>query len=206
MTPSPELYPWITVAAIVWGLLDIFFGYKVFKITLAVFGGLVGGVLGQTAGVALGYGLTGQIIGFVFGGLIGAGLAWLLYLAAVFLAGFGFGATLAVLLLAHFNHMAAMLGGCVLGIIGGFVALKMQQVLIVLSTSLIGAFRVVVALAYFTSKIDWFWYFQNPQNLPALIDNNTWMFPAILVLAVIGAVAQFGLGGSSGEKKKAQKD
>lgn len=204
MSPSAELYPWITVAAIAWGLLDVFFGYKVFKITLAVLGGLVGCVFGHAAGTALGFGLTGQAVGLIVGGLLGAGLAWLLYLAAVFLAGFGFGATLAILLLSHFNHMVAMLSGCVLGIVGGFVAVKMQQVLIILSTALLGAFRAVVALSYFTSKMDWLWYFENPQQMPALIDTNTWMFPAILGLAVLGVFVQFGLGGSA--KKEKRKD
>jgi len=35
---DPELYPWFSVAAIAWGVLDCFFGYKVFKITLALVG------------------------------------------------------------------------------------------------------------------------------------------------------------------------
>jgi hypothetical protein len=207
---SAELYPWVTVAAIAWGLLDVFFGYKIFKITLAVLGGLVGGVFGQAAGGALSPGNMGQILGFVIGALLGAGLAWLLYIAAVFLAGFGFGATLGILLLSHFNHMVAMLSGCVLGIIGGFVAVKMQQMLIILSTALIGSFRTIVAVGYFTSRLDWITYFQNPQKLPILIDTNTWMFPAIIVLAVLGVVVQLGLGGSSGpsgkKKDKAKQD
>lgn len=207
MSPSAELYPWITVAAIAWGLLDVFFGYRVFKITLAVLGGLIGGLFGHAAGVAMGFGSMGGLIGFIVGALLGAGLAWLLYIAAVFLAGFGFGATLAVLLLAQFHQMVAMLSGCVLGIVGGFVAVKLQQMLIILSTSLLGAFRVVVALSFFTHRMDWLWYVQNPQDVPALIDSNTWMMPAILVLAAVGVFTQFGQGGApAGKKAKEKKD
>jgi hypothetical protein len=207
MSPSAELYPWITVAAIAWGLLDVFFGYRVFKITLAVLGGLIGGLFGHAAGVAMGFGSMGGLIGFIVGALLGAGLAWLLYIAAVFLAGFGFGATLAVLLLAQFHQMVAMLSGCVLGIVGGFVAVKLQQMLIILSTSLLGAFRVVVALSFFTHRMDWLWYVQNPQDVPALIDSNTWMMPAILVLAAVGVFTQFSQGGApAGKKAKEKKD
>jgi hypothetical protein len=206
LSPSAELYPWITLAAIAWGLIDVFFGYRLFKITLAVIGGVIGCVLGHTLADTMGFATGGTMISFVMGGLIGAGVAWLLYLAGVFIAGFGFGASLAILLLSHFNYMVAMLSGCVLGIVGGFLAIKMQQMLLVLSTSLLGAFRVAVATAYFTNHIDWYWYVENPQHLPALIDNHPWMLPAIVILATIGIFAQFGYVGSNKKKGKDRDD
>lgn len=201
MHPSEELYPWISAGALAWGVLDCFFGYRIFKITLAVLGGLTGVVFGQAAGAALGVGAAGEISGLVLGGLLGAGLAFLLYVAAVFVAGFLFGATLGILLLANFNHMVALLSGGVVGVIGGFLAVKLQRVLIMLSTSLIGAFRAMLALSYFTSRMDWLYYFQHPDQIPALIDSNGWMFPAILALAAVGAIAQFELGGPDPKKK-----
>ena len=202
MHPSAELYPWISAAAIAWGLLDCFFGYRVFKVTLAILGGVMGAFFGHAAGLALGLGSGGAIGGLVVGALLGAGLAFLLYIAAVFVAGFGFGVTLGVLLLTHFNHMVALFTGCVLGVIGGFLAVKLQKVLIMLSTALLGSFRAVLAASYFSNQIDWAFYVQKPQQIPALIDNNTWMFPAILALAAVGVIAQFELGGSSLQKKK----
>ena len=201
MPIKAELYPWITAGAIAWGLLDCFFGYRVFKVTLGIVGGLLGMLLGQAAGVALGLGTAGQIGVMIGAGLLGAGLAFLLYTGAVFVAGFGFGATLGILLLTHYNHMVALMSGLVLGIIGGFLAVKLQKILIILSTALLGAFRAILALAYFVSQLDWFYYYQKPQELPAVIDGNTWMFPSILGLAVVGIIAQFELGGSSAKKK-----
>jgi len=204
--PSAELYPWISAGAIAWGVLDCFFGYRIFKITLAVLGGLIGVVFGQAAGTALGMGTTGEISGLVLGGLLGAGLAFLLYIAAVFVAGFLFGAALGILLLANFNHMVALLSSAVLGVIGGFLAVKLQRGLIILSTALVGAFRAILALSFFTSRMDWLYYLRNPNQMPALIDNNTWMFPAILALAAVGVIAQFELGGSAVKKKAKAKD
>ena len=206
MQPSAELYPWISVAAIAWGALDCFFGYRVFKFTLALVGGLIGAVAAHAAATALGLGPGGVTAGLIVGGLLGAGLAFLLYIAAVFVAGFGFGATLGILLLANYHHMVALLTGCVLGIIGGFLAVKVQRVLIMLSTALLGAFRAVLALAYFTSSIDWLYYFRQPDQMPALIDSNPWMFPSILALAAVGVIAQFELGGNGGKKKARDKD
>ena len=203
MQPSAELYPWISAGAIAWGILDCFFGYRVFKVTLAVLGGLIGVLAAQAAGLAFGFGPRGEIVAMIVGGLLGAGLAFLLYLAAVFVAGFGFGATLGILLLSNYNHMVALLTGCGLGVISGFLAVKAQQVLIMLSTALLGAFRALLALSYFTTQLDWLYYFQQPQQIPALIDSNAWMFPSILALAAVGVIAQVELGGLSGKKTKA---
>ena len=183
------------------GTVGLFFGYQVFKVTLAIVGGLLGMFLGQMAAQSLGLGTAGAIVGMIVCGLLGAGLAFMLYTGAVFVAGFGFGSTLGVLLLNHYNHMVALMSGLVLGVIGGFLAVSLQRVLIILSTALLGSFRTVLALAYFISKLDWVYYYQQPQQIPALIDNNTWMFPSILGLAVVGVIVQFELGGSSVKKK-----
>lgn len=206
MHPTAELYPWISAGAIAWGLLDCFFGYRIFKITLTVVGGLIGAVIGQAAGAALGLGPAGQIGVVLVGGLAGAGLAFLLYIAAVFVAGFLFGATLGILLLANFHQMVALLSGCVMGLIGGFLAVKLQRVLLILSTALLGSFRALVALLYFTQQLDWGFYYQQPQQIPALIDSHGWMLPGILVLASVGVLVQFGLGETAGKKKAEKKD
>ena len=181
--PSVELYPWISAGAIAWGILDCFFGYQVFRFTVALLGGLCGAILGQMAGTALGLGSGGMLGAMIGGGLLGVGLAFLLYLAAVFAAGFGFGAALGILLLTRLNHMVALLGGCVLGLVGGYLAVKLQRVLIILSTALLGSFRVMLAATYFTGQIDWLFYCRQPQQIPALIDGNNWMLPSILALA-----------------------
>lgn len=206
MQPSAELYPWFSVAVIAWGVLDCFFGYRVFKITLALVGGVLGGVLGQLAATALGAGPVGLTASLLVGGVLGAGLAFLLYIVAVFVAGFGFGVTLGILLLANYHPMVALLSGGLLGIVSGFLAVKIQRVLIMLSTALLGAFRAVLGLAYFTTQIDWLYYFRQPDQMPALIGGNPWMFPSILALAVVGVMAQFELGGGAGKKKTKEKD
>jgi Domain of unknown function (DUF4203) len=204
--PSVELYPWVSAGAIAWGILDCFFGYRIFKVTVALLGGLIGAIFGQAAGAALGMGMGGEVGGLLVGGLLGVGLAFLLYTAAVFAIGFGFGATLGIMILAHFNHMVALMGGCVLGVVAGLIAVKLQRVILILATALLGSFRALLAATYFSNQIDWLFYFQQPQQIPALIDNNAWMFPAILALASVGVIAQFGLDGPAGKKKSKPKD
>lgn len=205
MKDLTEIYPWISVGAITWGLLDVFFGYRIFKLTLTVIGGLLGMAAGHALAVATGLGTGGQVAALIVGGLAGAGLAFLLYIAAVFVAGFAFGATLGLLLLANYHHMVALLTGAVLGIVGGFLAVKVQRMLIVLSTALVGSFRAVLASSYFTSQLDWLYYFRQPDQMPALIESNPWMFPSILALAAVGAIAQLELGGAREPKAKDKK-
>jgi hypothetical protein len=207
---NKELYPWLSAAVVAWGLLDCFFGYRIFRVMLTVAGGVVGAWLGHAAVGAFALGSSWDLPGMVVGGLLGIGLTFLLYLAAVFVTGFFFGLGLGVLLLSHFHPMVALLSGCVLGLIGGFLAVKLQQVLITLSTALLGSFRSIVALSYFTGKMDWMYYARQPAQVPALLENNGWMFPSILVLATVGALCQFGFGSGAGKsspkaKKPAEK-
>jgi hypothetical protein len=202
MSDLNELYPWVSAAAIIWGLLDVFFGYRIFKITLAVVGGLIGLAAGHAVATLLGSGAGVVTALMVVGAMLGAAVAFLLYIAAVFVAGFGFGATLALLLLATQPQVVALVAGILLGIIGGFLAVKTQRILIVLSTSLLGSFRAIVALTYFTAQIDWLFYFRQPNQIAALLEGNGWMLPCILVLAVVGVITQLELGGSKEPKKK----
>ena len=206
MSDLTEMYPWISAGAIAWGVLDVFFGYRVFKITLALIGGILGLAAGHALITAMGLGQGAETAAMIIGALLGAGLAFLLYIAAVFVAGFGFGATLGMLLLANYHPMVVLLIGVVLGIIGGFLAVKIQRILIILSTSLLGSFRAVLALSFFTSQIDWLFYFKRPDQMPALIDGNSWMFPSILALAAVGVIAQLELGSAQGAKKSKPKD
>lgn len=201
-----ELYPWISAAAIAWGLLDCFFGYRVFKLTLGLFGALIGIWLAQAAAQYLGADADVATVAMIAAAVVGAALVFLIYLAAVFSAGFGLGSTLGVLLLAQYHPMVAALTGVVFGLIVGFLALQVQRVLIVLATALMGAFRVVLAACYFTGRLDWLFYLRQPAQLPALIENNFWMFPTILVLAAVGTIAQLETGNRKNREKEKPKD
>jgi hypothetical protein len=200
---NSELYPWLTVAVLAWGLLDCFFGYRIFKLTIVVLGGCAGAIFGHAAGIALEAGSAGEIGGLIVGVLLGAGLAFFLYLAGVALVGFLFGLTLGILLLANWHHMVALFGGCAIGIVAGYLAVKLQRVVLILATALLGAFRALVAGAFFVTKVDWYFYLQQPGQIPALVDNTPWLMPATLGLAAIGALAQFEIGGRASKSRGA---
>lgn len=185
------------------GVLDIFFGYRIFKITLAVAGGALGLVAAFYAATALHLSPGLETAVMVVGVILGAGLAFLLYLAAVFVAGFGLGATLTILFMTSYHPAVTLIAGLVMGVIGGFLAIKAQRILIILSTALLGSFRSILAASFFISKIDWLFYFKQPDQLPALFEGNSWMYPSILGLTAIGILAQLEIGtGKRGKKSE----
>jgi len=187
---------------IAWGLLDCFVGYRVFKVTVTIMGALTGVYLGFLASVPMGLNGAWQIVAVVVGALLGGGLAFFLYLASVFIAGLLFGLAIGVLLFANYSHSLALIAGFGLGLVGGFVAVKVQKILLILYTALLGALRALLALMFFTEQLDWaFYLFQKPQQIPALIDNKAWLLPATVVLAAAGVFTQLGIDHKSAGKK-----
>lgn len=187
---------------IAWGLLDCFFGYRIFKLTVTLWGIVLGAFAGYVVAFAMGLAPVGYIIGIILGAALVGWLAFMMYLAAVFLAGLFFGVTLGILLLANYDQNVALAAGIVLGLIGGFVAVKFQRLLIIFSTSLLGAFRVLLALMFFTNRTDWnFYLFQQPQQIPALIDSHSWLMPATVLVATAGTLVQLDLKGDAAGKK-----
>ena len=129
------------------GLLNCFFGYRLFRVLL----GIWGFVAGATAGMVL---LQGthldplvQIIGSLLIGIAGAVLVSVLYLVGVFLFGAGFGLLIASLLQQHMHAPPAWPLALLLAAGGGVAALVLQRPLITLFTAFGGAWVVVAGAA-----------------------------------------------------------
>lgn len=129
------------------GLLNCFFGYRLFRVLL----GIWGFVAGTAATMAL---LQGahvdplvQIVAAILGGIAGAVLVSVLYLVGVFLFGAGFGLLVASLLQQHLHAPAAWPLTLVLAAAFGVAALVLQRPLITLFTAFGGAWVVVAGVA-----------------------------------------------------------
>lgn len=126
----------------VWGLLDLFFGLRIFKLTLALLGfflGLAGGIAlaEHYAGGAFAYILTGALLGAILGGLF----AFSLYKIGMFcfaaLAAYAFVAPWA----GQLDPMLAQwLPVLVAAVVGLLVVLLVEPVIIII-TAFSGAFR-----------------------------------------------------------------
>ncbi len=138
------------VPGILLGVIQCFFGYRVFKVILGILGFIAGGV---GAG-ALGYALSeSQVIGLVaglLGGAIGAALLVALYYVGVFLIGAILGAGIASFLVNGAGASSTeLLILVVVAVVSGIVALVLQKFMIIVSTGFLGAWSVVSGITYY---------------------------------------------------------
>jgi MFS family permease len=132
------------LVAIIIGAVYCFFGYRIFKVTVSLIGGII---LGATAGmVAYQFtkgNTTTSAIAAAVGGLVGLIIAYKLYKVGVFLLGAMFGFTLGMFALSvaigpqSAVWVCLISAFCAVGI--GFLSLRWQRMLVVTATAFVGA-------------------------------------------------------------------
>lgn len=139
--------PLVVLALIVFGLVQVFLGYRLFRVLIGVIGALIGFfhapdiialVTGEAPGIAVGVGLA---VAFAL-------LAWYVFWLAVFAWGASIGYAAAVATFGQLPWLAL-----VVGLVVGGLAMLFQRVLIVLLTALNGAWLVVAGIAFLLAQI-----------------------------------------------------
>jgi len=178
-----------TVAAILFGLLYCFAGYRLFRFLL----GLTGFILAGSAAAALaGWLSDGRLVymaaGLVLGGVAGAAALYFMYYAGVFCLGL-----LGAVVVAH-NALAgqpeswvpwALLGA---GVLGGLLALWLMRPVIVLATAAIGASLVVHGAVFLAGTAGLHEVLENPAHEGEILSA---MLIGWAALTLLGAVTQF---------------
>lgn len=187
---NPPPYVWDVACGvqIVLGLLFCFLGYRLFKLVLAVVGFALGATLAATGVLAVGAEQVWVIMAGVVGGLLGAVLLVLLWFVGIFLLGAG----LAVMAVAvplqaagvDFPRIALL----IIAIVGGIVALFLQKLIIVVSTSFSGSLNLVTGVTYFLFRDS-----VTPMNMPDQLDRPTLigMLVAWFLMGITGVVVQY---------------
>lgn len=140
---------WLSLALLL-GLLNCFFGYRLFLVTV----GFLGLLLGAWGGYYVGQWLSAPIPTFVFIivlGLLGVWAAISGYYAFMFVAGAFAFALLAAFLGGLYTNDVPRLLLFAVGLLGGFVSLWLQRIIIISATAAQGALSVVLALFAFIS-------------------------------------------------------
>ncbi|HEY5552343.1 MAG TPA: DUF4203 domain-containing protein [Opitutaceae bacterium] len=189
---------------ILWGLLDCFFGYRVFKFTVVLLGIAAGAVLGHQLCIEI-LGITGDArwIGLAIGAIVGGALAIGLYLVGVFILGFSLGFMFVPAFWQGSSELALLAIGVGAGLVCGIIAVVAQRLLISACTAWSGAIRVVLGVAFFSEGLDWSFYAAYPQQVGVLLSERGWMLVVFLALGAAGFIAQ--LAGSRGAKPKEAK-
>jgi hypothetical protein len=165
---------------LVFGLLQLFFGYPLFRILVV----LAGAAIGFAYGPALLTGLTGRPVepwmaatAALVAAIVLGVLAWLAFWAVVFLWGASVGYSL--LDAASATILLPILGAILLGVL----AVVFQRILIVALTALTGAWLTTVTVGELIGLA--------PPRRPRFDEVEPLLLVVVLALALLGAITQF---------------
>jgi uncharacterized protein DUF4203 len=194
------------------GIISCFFGYRLFRTVLAIFGFIVGGMLASSFfGVS---NTTMMLLAWIVGGAIGAFILIFAYFLGVALAGASIGAAVANLLFSIGNRDPRVLVVILCSVTGAIAAMYLQRYFIIVFTAFGGAWTMIVgamalvgdraALRAAASGDVWVAYPLNPAP------GQQWVMIVWLLLSLIGAGVQLGItGGEKGRvvrrRRKAKK-
>jgi hypothetical protein len=180
------------------GAVSCFAGYRLFKITLGIYGFIFGAMFASSAmGVT---NTTGMIVAALAGGIVGALVLVFAYFIGIALIGAGLGAALA-----HFGWGYVRPGDppiavlIVLAVLGAVGAMLLQRYVIVMATAFGGAWILLLAAlgiadrgAERASRVGDVWILY-PTTLPGPPGSRAWLPVAWIALGVVGAVVQLGI-------------
>ena len=187
------------------GVIACFFGYRLFRTVLAIFGFILGGWMASSI-----FGLsnaTGMIAAWAVGGLIGAFILIAAYFLGVALSGAAIGAVVANLAFSVGGRDPSVYVVVLCSIAGAVAATYLQRYFVIVFTAFGGAWEMILgAMALVGNQAAqraaavgdvWVAYPLNPAP------GQRWVLIVWLVLSLIGAGVQLGITG--GEKGRVVK-
>jgi hypothetical protein len=207
MLPATYQVP-MAVLLLLGGVVSCFFGYRLFRIVLALFGFILGAL---AASSIFGMSDTWPMIAAAgAGGLIGAAIMFAAYFVGVALVGAGLGAAVAHLAFAVGERDPHYLAVVFLAITGAALASYLQRYVVIVGTGFGGAWTLIVgvmaligdraALAAAASGDVWVAYPMNPAP------GQRWVPLAWLALGAVGTYVQLGVtGGERGRVVRRRK-
>jgi hypothetical protein len=184
----------VALISIAFGLLNCFFGYRIFRVLLGVYGFLLGALVGFTiASTVTGGQILWLIVGAIVGGILGAVLMVLAFFVGVFVFGALAGAALANTVGAIIGIDVPTLVVVIVAVVVGVVALIAQRAVIILITAFGGAWATVTGGAMLFAG-------ESLPGLDTLAQPATWQqagWPMLVILLVwlalglAGAIVQF---------------
>ena len=190
------------------GIISCFFGYRLFRTVLAIFGFILGALAASSV-----FGITNttlMLVAAVIGGLIGAFILIAAYFVGVALVGAGLGAVIANFAFSSGGRDPSVFVVVLFSIAGAVGATYLQRYFIIVGTAFGGAWTMIVgamalvgdrtALKAATSGDVWVAYPLNPAP------GQRWVVAVWIFLSLLGAAVQVGItGGEKGRVVKRKK-
>jgi hypothetical protein len=199
MLPASYQLP-AAIVLLLGGTVACFFGYRMFRLVLAIFGFIFGAFAASS--LLAPSDTTGMLAAAAIGGLAGAGILYAAYFVGVALFGAGIGALVANLAFSAIGREPHFLVILFCAVAGAVLSMYLQRYVIILGTAFGGAWTMIVggmalvgdraALAAAASGDVWVAYPLDPAP------GRRWVPIAWIVLSLIGTGVQ--LGWTGGEK------
>ena len=190
----------VALLLILGGALSCFAGYKLFKITLAIYGFIIGAMLASS--MMGSSNTTGMVVAAIGGGFAGAAILVFAYFVGIALLGAGLGALVAHVGWSWFRTTdppAVLI--IALAILGAIGAMLLQRYVIIVATSFAGAWTILLGAmaamerstpARAATRGDNV-FILYPTTTPA--DGAGWVPIAWIVLGLVGTAVQLGITG-----------
>lgn len=212
MLPAAFQLP-AALVLIVGGIISCFFGYRLFRIVLGIFGLILGAL---AASSIFGAGDTmPMVVAAIVGGIVGALILVAAYFVGVAILGAGLGALVAHMVFSTTGRDPSAVLVMFLSVVGAVAAVYLQRYFIIVGTAFGGAWTLIVgamaalgdraAKAAAAAGDVWIVYPLDPAP------GRRWVFAVWVVLSLVGIGVQLGVtGGERGRvgrrrKKKARK-
>jgi len=212
MLPASYQVP-AAIVLLIGGIISCFFGYRLFRTVLAIFGFILGALAASSV-----FGISDtalMVIAAVMGGLLGAFVLITAYFVGVALVGAGLGAAVANLAFSAGDRDPSVYVVVLCAIAGAVGATYLQRYFIIVGTAFGGAWTMIVgamaivgdraALRAAATGDVWVAYPLNPAP------GQRWVVGVWVVLSLIGTGVQLGItGGEKGRvvkrRRKKKKD
>ncbi|MCC5807163.1 MAG: DUF4203 domain-containing protein [Opitutales bacterium] len=188
----PEAFvPLVYVFLILWGLIDCFFGFRIFRLTLAILLAMIGSLVGAWLGFVIVEGSWALVLGgFVLGAVAGALFAMPLYRVAAAALGVVWAFAVVTPYLQGLPDWWFWLAVGVVCLLAAILAIYLATALIMLMTAYGGAVRVVYGVWFFLGGPHVLEFLHNEDVSPEIPVGRIVPLVAVLVLGTVGFLAQ----------------
>lgn len=170
------------------GLLYCFWGYKLFKVVLAIMGFFLGAFIGVLVVLTANANYTGFLF-VIMGGIAGALLLYNIYRLGVFILGASLGVVIGFFISLMITQQVEPIVLLILAIAGGVTALFLEKFIIIFATAFNGAYLIVTSSFYlFASRGDIISMIRD--SLYA--ENTLLLLFFVLILGIMGMLYQYG--------------
>ncbi|OHD12051.1 MAG: hypothetical protein A2086_04175 [Spirochaetes bacterium GWD1_27_9] len=194
-----NLYLFGAIFLLIFGIINSFFGYKLFKVLLAILGFGFGAVITYKIVYSVSNIPSLSIVAGIIIGIVTAVLLVVFYFGGVFLIGASFGILIGLALQLQLDQITKIAIIAILAISLGVLSLIFQKFMVIVSSSFGGGFLTINSIIYLYFLLNGKIF--TLQEYSSFVRNSNLLYFSIiiasLVIGVIGIMSQYKVKGKN---------